>query len=227
MHERCKKIGVIYVSPNQNEQIEILSNEYGSPLYEEFVNGLGWEIETSNHLGYLGGLDKYGITDGTSCPYFANFQFEIIWHVITRMPTSKKNPKQINKKRHVGNDWVHVVWSENEDQEYDPTTITSQFNFAHIVIYPLPNGLFRIQIFLKDGVKLFGPLIDGMIINKKSLPNLVRTTAMFANKFTRSKQKAYQHPLPTRWDLLVETIERYKETKNFKDYFSNILNINN
>ncbi|KAJ3432181.1 rho gtpase-activating protein [Anaeramoeba flamelloides] len=219
-----QKIGVIYVAPKQNEQIEILSNEYGSPLYEEFVKGLGWEIEISNHLGYTGGLDKYGITDGSSCPYFANFQFEIIWHVVTRMPTSKNNPKQINKKRHVGNDWVHVVWSENEDQEYDPTTITSQFNFAHIVIYPLPNGLFRIQIFLKDGVQIFGPLIDGMIINKKSLPILVRKTAMFANKFTRSKQKSYQHPLPTRWDILIETIERYKETKNFKDYFSNILN---
>jgi Rap/ran-GAP len=40
---------------------------------------------------------------------------------------------------------VHIIWSEHE-RDYSPTTITSQFNDAHIVIYPLKNGLFRIQI---------------------------------------------------------------------------------
>jgi len=55
------------------------------------------------------------------------------------------------QKRHVGNDNVHVVWS-NHKRDYSPTTITSQFNDAHIVVYPLPNGLFRIQIFKKAKV---------------------------------------------------------------------------
>ena len=55
------------------------------------------------------------------------------------------------QKRHVGNDNVHVVWSKHK-RDYSPTTITSQFNDAHIVVYPLPNGLFRIQIFKKAKV---------------------------------------------------------------------------
>jgi hypothetical protein len=58
---------------------------------------------------------------------------------------------QVAKKRHVGNDFVHIVWSEHK-RDYNPDTIVSQFNDAHIVIYPLPSGLFRIQIFKKEKV---------------------------------------------------------------------------
>lgn len=39
--------------------------------------------------------------------------------------------QQILKKRHVGNDMVHVVWSEHT-RDYRPGTITSQFNDAHV-----------------------------------------------------------------------------------------------
>ncbi|KAJ6252709.1 rho gtpase-activating protein [Anaeramoeba flamelloides] len=216
----AQKIGVIYIGPGQTEQNDILSNEIASPLFEEFINGLGWEVDLKHHRGYVGGLDTYNETDGATAPYYADNQTEVIFHVITRMPNSKNNPKQINKKRHVGNDIVHIVWSENDEQDYDPMTITSQFNFAHIVIYPLPNGLFRIQIFMKQNVKFFGPLIDGIIVDKQSLPYLVRTTAMNANKLVRYNQRAYKHPFPTRWDILIETVQRYKEELNFEDYFS-------
>ncbi|KAJ6228155.1 rho gtpase-activating protein [Anaeramoeba flamelloides] len=215
----AQKIGVIYIAPNQIAQNDILSNENASPLFEEFINGLGWEVDLKHHLGYVGGLDTYNETDGATAPYYSDYQTEVIFHVITRMPNSKNNPKQINKKRHVGNDIVHIVWSENDDQDYDPTTITSQFNFAHIVIYPLPNGLFRIQIFTKQNVKFFGPLIDGLIVDKNSLPYLVRTTAMNANRLVRYNQRGYKHTFPTRWDILIETIQRYKEELNFEDYF--------
>lgn len=61
--------------------------------------------------------------------------------------------KQFHKKRHIGNDHVHIVWCENTKDGYEPSTIRSQFNDAHIVIYPLQNGLFRIQIFKKPKVQ--------------------------------------------------------------------------
>ncbi|KAJ3430649.1 rho gtpase-activating protein [Anaeramoeba flamelloides] len=224
--KECQKIGVIYIGPGQTNQDEILSNESGSPLFNEFVNGLGWEVDLKNHLGYGGGLDTYNGTDGTTAPYYADHQTEVIFHVVTRMPNSPNNSQQINKKRHVGNDIVHIVWSENDQQDYDPLTITSQFNFGHIVIYPLPNGLFRIQIFMKQNVKFFGPLLNGMVIDKQSLPYLVRTTAMNANKLVRYNQRGYKHPFPTRWDMLIETISRYKENSNFQDYFSKIISKN-
>ncbi|KAJ3428518.1 rho gtpase-activating protein [Anaeramoeba flamelloides] len=218
----AQKIGVIYISNEQTHQNDILSNQFGSPLFEEFINGLGWEVDLTKHRGYIGGLDSYGKADGKTAPYFANYKTEVMFHVQTRMPNSKSNPKQINKKRHVGNDIVHIVWSENEKQDYDPMTITSQFNFAHIVIYPLPNGLFRIQIFMKPNVKFFGPLLDGMVVNKTALPYLVRNTAVLVNTLVRYNQRRYKHPFPTRWDLIQETISRYKTNMNSEEYFASI-----
>ena len=38
------KIGVIYVQDGQDEQREIFRNETKSPLYAEFVRGLGWPV---------------------------------------------------------------------------------------------------------------------------------------------------------------------------------------
>ena len=77
--------------------------------------------------------------------------FEVVFHVVTMMPTVEGDDQQITKKRHVGNDIVHVVWSEHS-HDYHPTTITSQFNDAHIVVYPLPNGMCRVRVHSKPQV---------------------------------------------------------------------------
>ncbi len=53
--------------------------------------------------------------------------------------------------RHLGNDEVHIVWSEHW-RDYRRTIIKTQFADVLIVIYPLPNMLFRIQIIKKQNV---------------------------------------------------------------------------
>lgn len=47
--------------------------------------------------------------------------------------------------RHIGNDEVHVVWSEHY-RPYRRGIIPTEFGDVVIVIYPLKSGLFRIQI---------------------------------------------------------------------------------
>lgn len=74
----------------------------------------------------------------------------------TRKKEKRKTRRQVNddifpQKRHIGNDIVHIIWSEHK-RDYNPATITSQFNDAHVIIYPLPSGLFRIQIAKKEKV---------------------------------------------------------------------------
>eukprot|EP01133_Synstelium_polycarpum_P016306 gene16306-19394_t len=187
------KIGVIYVGEGQDDQRDILHNDAGSPLYESFVDGLGWPVDLRTHQGYLGGLDKKKST-GTHAPYYANTTLETIFHNITSMPTNLSDPQQIHKKRHVGNDIVNVIWSEHIN-DYSPTTITSQFNDAHIVVYPLSNGLFRVQIYRKESkVPLFGPLIHGMAVNKQLLSTLVRQTAINAYRYVRNNTPNYSKP---------------------------------
>ena len=53
--------------------------------------------------------------------------------------------------RHLGNDEVHVVWSEHR-RDYRRGIIPTEFCDVLIVIYPLENGLFRIQLDRKPEV---------------------------------------------------------------------------
>lgn len=213
------KIGVIFVRNQQESQRAILRNSDADPkdapsgLYEDFVSGLGWSVNLATHPGFLGGLDTQGST-GKTAPYWANNSMEVVFHVITRMPTKENDEQQIHKKRHVGNDIVHVVWSEH-DRDYRPCTIISNFNFVHIVIYPLPNDLFRIQIFTKEeaGLPMIGPLVDAMIVDRKALAPLVRQTAINANRAVRYNQDGYKRPYPTRREIIDEIIERFKIDK--------------
>jgi hypothetical protein len=150
------KIGLIYVREGQDSQNEILANSLGSPLYTDFVSGLGWPVDVATHRGYLGGLDK-NCTYGNRTLYWADSITEVIFHEVVRMPTIEGDAQQILKKKHVGNDFVHIIWCEHL-RDYNPLTITSQFNEAHIVLYPLHNGLVRVQVFRNPVNSLFGPL---------------------------------------------------------------------
>uniref|UniRef100_M4C278 Rap-GAP domain-containing protein n=1 Tax=Hyaloperonospora arabidopsidis (strain Emoy2) TaxID=559515 RepID=M4C278_HYAAE len=51
----------------------------------------------------------------------------------------------MKKKRHIGNDFVHVVFKEC-DEDYDLRTISGQFNDVHIVIQPLNDHEYRTQL---------------------------------------------------------------------------------
>ncbi|TYZ68609.1 hypothetical protein PybrP1_009755 [[Pythium] brassicae (nom. inval.)] len=224
------KIGVIYVGKGQQSQHEILRNDRGSAAYERFLAQLGWEVELAAHRGFAGGLDvnPRSLSTGATTLYFANSHSEVAFHVVTKMPTKPSDPQQIDKKRHVGNDFVHIVWSDNSASAYDPGTITSHFNDVQIVLYPLrkaQRGLVHVQIFSKDKVPLFGPLQSGMVVHELNLAALVRQTAMNANRVCRSLTSLYVRPYPTRKKLVDEIVERYaveyKETQLLTHLFTN------
>eukprot|EP01114_Cavostelium_apophysatum_P012785 TRINITY_DN2948_c0_g1_i1.p1 TRINITY_DN2948_c0_g1~~TRINITY_DN2948_c0_g1_i1.p1 ORF type:complete len:1028 (+),score=340.40 TRINITY_DN2948_c0_g1_i1:1417-4500(+) len=214
------KVGLIYVAPGQEDQRDILKNSGGSDLYSEFLRGIGWLVDLKTHPGFTGGLDR-NLSTGKTAPYFATPSYEVMFHVPTLMPSNPQDEQQIDKKRHVGNDYTHIVWSEHK-RDYKPTTISSNFNEAHIVVYPLPNGLFRVQIFRKERIAFFGPLLDGMIVNKKILCSLARQTSINASRRARSLTKGYQRPFPTRNAFIKEIIQRFKTEKSFEEFLTAI-----
>lgn len=59
----------------------------------------------------------------------------------------------VSQTRHLGNDEVHIVWSEHT-RDYRRGIIPTEFCDVLIVIYPLPNRLYRIQISTKSEVSL-------------------------------------------------------------------------
>ncbi|KAK3537541.1 hypothetical protein QTP70_013574 [Hemibagrus guttatus] len=79
------KIAVFYVAEGQEDKHSILSNTSGSQAYEDFVSGLGWEVNLTSHCGFMGGLQRNKST-GLTMPYFATSTVEVMFHVSTRMP---------------------------------------------------------------------------------------------------------------------------------------------
>uniref|UniRef100_A0A6I8SQP1 Ral GTPase-activating protein, alpha subunit 1 (catalytic) n=1 Tax=Xenopus tropicalis TaxID=8364 RepID=A0A6I8SQP1_XENTR len=184
------KIAVFYVADGQEDKHSILSNTGGSQDYEDFVAGLGWEVNLSNHCGFLGGLQRNKST-GFSTPYFATSIVEVMFHVSTRM-ISDSDDCLTKKLRHLGNDEVHIVWSEHS-REYRRGIIPTEFGDVLLVIYPMKNHMFSIQIMKKPEIPFFGPLFDGAIVNGKILPGLVRATAINASRALKSLIPLYQN----------------------------------
>ena len=109
----------------------------------------------------MGGLSKSKATGETS-PYFATSFVEVMFHVATRMPTTS-DEALITKTRHLGNDEIHVVWSEHW-RDYRRGILPTEFCDVLIIIYPLKNNLFRIQVKLKPWQNKKGKMFVGMLI---------------------------------------------------------------
>ncbi|KFV97188.1 Ral GTPase-activating protein subunit alpha-2, partial [Eurypyga helias] len=183
------KIAVFYIAEGQEDKCSILSNARGSQAYEDFVAGLGWEVDLSTHGGFMGGLQRNGST-GQTAPYYATSTVEIIFHVSTRMP-SDSDDSLTKKLRHLGNDEVHIVWSEHT-RNYRRGIIPTDFGDVLIVIYPMKNHMFFIEIMKKPEVPFFGPLFDGAIVTAKLLPSLICATCINASRAVKSLIPLYQ-----------------------------------
>ena len=128
------KMGVIYVSEGQDDEVPILSNNMGSPDFNDFLAGLGTQVSlegaTFNTQGLVNeqdGLYTYAWRDRVS---------EIVYHVPTLMPTDPEDdPNCVNKKRHIGNDFVNIIFNRS-GKTFKFDTFPSQFNYVNVVITP-------------------------------------------------------------------------------------------
>ncbi|KAG0225651.1 Ral GTPase-activating protein subunit alpha-1 [Actinomortierella wolfii] len=187
------KMALLYVAPGQEGEQTILMNQKGSYLYERLVASLGKEVHLADHSGYLGGLERNG-SNGKTAIYFCSSTVEIMFHDATRMPTDYTDPRQMKKKRHIGNDHVHIIWSEHY-RPYDRTTIGGDFGNVLIVLTPLcgrvgmtdledgadvdlDNILVAVEVIRDTNIPVFGPLLDGMVLPFSQLGPLVRQTAI-------------------------------------------------
>ncbi|XP_072722239.1 ral GTPase-activating protein subunit alpha-1 isoform X7 [Ciconia boyciana] len=213
------KIAVFYVAEGQEDKHSILTNTGGSQAYEDFVAGLGWEVNLTNHCGFMGGLQKNKST-GLTTPYFATSTVEVMFHVSTRMP-SDSDDSLTKKLRHLGNDEVHIVWSEHT-RDYRRGIIPTEFGDVLIVIYPMKNHMFSVQIMKKPEVPFFGPLFDGAIVNGKILPIMVRATAINASRALKSLIPLYQNFYEERARYLQTIVQHHLEPTTFEDFAAQV-----
>jgi Rap/ran-GAP/Tuberin/Domain of unknown function (DUF3384) len=128
------KIGVVYVGPGQTEEAEILANTQGSLDFDDFLEGLGTKVVLEGAKFNTQGLR--GDTDGEYAYAWRDRVTEIVYHVPSMMPTNlEDDPRCTNKKRHIGNDHVNIIFNRS-GHAFDFDTFNSQFNYVNIVVTP-------------------------------------------------------------------------------------------
>lgn len=194
------KIGVIYIDKGQTTEAEILANAAGSPDYEYFLSGLGTKVPLKGARFNTQGL--HSDIDGEYAYAWRDRVTEIVYHVVTMMPTDlERDPACINKKRHIGNDFVNIIFNRsNLPFQFD--TIPSQFNFVNIVISPVcrlayeesgavewgtsnfENLYYHVKVMNKPGFPEISPAAVSKVISGKNLPAFIRILALNASVFS-------------------------------------------
>lgn len=134
---KAYKFGVIYCKENEVDENDMFSNTKTSPEFEEFLSWMGEKVRLKGYKGFRGGLDVEHNTTG-SHSYVTNFKgFDIMYHISTELPFDQKNPQQVERKRHIGNDVVVIVFQDGPNGGFKPSMITSKFNHVYVVIQPV------------------------------------------------------------------------------------------
>uniref|UniRef100_A0A3Q2WLV4 RAP1 GTPase activating protein a n=1 Tax=Haplochromis burtoni TaxID=8153 RepID=A0A3Q2WLV4_HAPBU len=164
------KFGVIYQKFGQTSEEELFGNNEESHAFVEFLEFLGEKIELHNFKGFRGGLDVTHGQTGTESVYCNYRNKEVMFHVSTKLPYTEGDTQQLQRKRHIGNDIVAIVFQE-ENTPFVPDMIASNFLHAYIVVQVVnpcsDNVLYKVSVTARDDVPFFGPALPNPAIFKK------------------------------------------------------------
>ncbi|XP_039194628.1 rap1 GTPase-activating protein 1-like isoform X2 [Crotalus tigris] len=164
------KFGVIYQKFGQTTEEEVFSNTEESLGFLEFLDLLGDRIQLQDFRGFRGGLDVTRGQTGTESVY-TNFRGkEIMFHVSTMLPFTEGDAQQLQRKRHIGNDIVAIVF-QDENTPFVPDMIASNFLHAYVVVQLHHNAsgetLYKVSVTARDDVPFFGPPLPNPAVFKK------------------------------------------------------------
>lgn len=90
-------------------------------------------FQFGRYCSYRGGLDTRHGQTGDSAVYEVFRGREVLFHVASLLPYSPGDSQQLQRKRHIGNDIVAIIFQE-EPTPFSPDMIASHFLHAFIVV---------------------------------------------------------------------------------------------
>jgi hypothetical protein len=206
------KAALLYSGPRilgrggSNAETTLLEATNCSPAYHRFSNGLG-DMVLTKHLKYFSaGLDVSEYQSdgqftrawiGNKDASLAAARSIVVFHVVGLMPEGINN-----RKRHVGNDNVLIVFVDRDspivsdvdltDEESENSLVSGHFGFVTIYVSMLPQPeLLRITVRIRKGLP--GSLREELvnfagsdIVASKDAPSYVRGLAILADTACRS-----------------------------------------
>ncbi|XP_033375180.1 rap1 GTPase-activating protein 1 isoform X5 [Parus major] len=127
------KFGVIYQKLGQTSEEELFGTTEESPAFAEFLEVLGQRVQLRDFKGFRGGLDVTHGQTGSESVYCHFRDKEIMFHVSTKLPYTEGDAQQLQRKRHIGNDIVAIVF-QDENTPFVPDMIASNFLHAFVVV---------------------------------------------------------------------------------------------
>ncbi|XP_073070444.1 tuberin isoform X6 [Manis javanica] len=219
------KIAVLYVGEGQSHsELAILSNEHGSYRYTDFLTGLGKLIELKDcqpDKVYLGGLDVCG-EDGQFTYCWHDDIMQAVFHIATLMPTKDVDKQCCDKKRHLGNDFVSIVYNDS-GEDFKLGTIRGQFNFVHVIITPLDYECNLVSLQCRKDMEGLVDTSVAKIVSDCNLPFVARQMALHANMASQVHHSR-SNPTdiyPSKWIARLRHIKRLRHRIREEAHYSN------
>ncbi|XP_010883253.2 rap1 GTPase-activating protein 2 isoform X1 [Esox lucius] len=171
------KFGVLYQREGQLTEEDILYNNEESEEFQEFLSILGETVTLQGFTGFRGGLDVCHGQTGSDAVFTSFHGREIMFHVATKLPFTEGDAQQLQRKRHIGNDIVAVVYQEG-NTPFLSDVISSHFLHCFLVVRRVRKGegeeggegVFQVSVTAREDVPPFGPALpDPPIFTHKSL----------------------------------------------------------
>ncbi|NWZ98697.1 RPGP1 protein, partial [Nesospiza acunhae] len=161
-------------TPLQTSEEELFGTTEESPAFAEFLDVLGQRVQLRDFKGFRGGLDVTHGQTGSESVYCHFRDKEIMFHVSTKLPYTEGDAQQLQRKRHIGNDIVAIVF-QDENTPFVPDMIASNFLHAFVVVQLEQGGtqgtLYKVSVTARDDVPFFGPpLPDPAVFRKVRAP---------------------------------------------------------
>ncbi|KAG9276311.1 rap1 GTPase-activating protein 2-like [Astyanax mexicanus] len=159
------KFGVLYQKEGQLTEEDILSNNEESEEFKDFLSILGQTVKLRGFLGFRGGLDVSHGQTGSEAVFTSFHGREVMFHVATKLPFTDGDAQQLQRKRHIGNDIVAVVYQEGHTP-FICDVISSHFLHCFIAVRRVKRengadggdgGAFQVSITAREDVPPFGP----------------------------------------------------------------------
>lgn len=219
------KMGILYCKGGQTTEEEMFANTEPSYEFTYFLDMLASRVPLRGFPSnqFNGGLDTKSDLTGTES-YYTTFEgTELMFHVSTLLPFSPDKSIQLERKKHIGNDVVCIVFMDSPTP-FKPNTITSKFIHVLIVVQFLERNnfdipLYRVSVASKQGVEVHQPVLPtpphfegGEHMRKFLLTKAINSerAAIFAPAFKLSR---------TRMNALSTIIEKYIEEEPPKKCF--------
>uniref|UniRef100_UPI000D30CC8D rap1 GTPase-activating protein 2 n=1 Tax=Maylandia zebra TaxID=106582 RepID=UPI000D30CC8D len=163
------KFGVIYQRFGQVSEEELSGTTRKRRAFTEFLQLLGDTVDLQDFKGFRGGLDVSHGQTGSQSIYTVHRQQEIMFHVSTKLPFTEGDAQQLQRKRHIGNDIVALVFQE-EATPFVPDMIASNFLHAFIVVQAeepcSETTSYKVSVTAREDVPPFGPPLPAPVFKK-------------------------------------------------------------